>query len=594
MSAKTAETALPTDKASAAASLRPRSARLSLRLRLLLLLALAILPAIVAGTITAITRYEADLSETRAKLRALSVLAVNRHLQTFAETNRLLQTIAQLPQIVSLDPERCSPVLARVYADLADWQTNLVAVAPDKTIRCSALPMPPGRLYSNPVELQDVLAKRRFIVSGISVGGFSGERLISAAAPILGPNGTPIAAIVTGIRASYLNSQFNAYQLPEGSQLALVDRRGNAVLGAGSEQWRLPAPETIVRSLATGQMEFQHEAGEQPYLVVLHEIGDYGMFVLAALPTGATIEPITTRLLTDIGEIFAFTLLAGIGVLIGAQFLVLAPIGRFRRAVRGYRENGSTFAFDETGAPPEIAELAAEFRTMAQDVENRQENMKGLLRQRDLLVRETNHRVKNNLQIVASLLSLQSRRISEPGAKAQFDLARQRVATLALLHRHLYEQRDTETVNLRSFFTQLMSQLLSAYGQRARSVVSVVDMRVPPSVAIPLGLIVTEAVTNAMKYAFPDNRQGQLELIVTIANGRGHLTLRDDGIGVGEEVGGDRTGMGDILMRGFADQVSGTLNVDEAPGGGTRIQLDFDPGEPPERPESADDATIAD
>ena len=147
-----------------------------------------------------------------------------------------------------------------MYADLADWQTNLVAVAPDKTIRCSALPMPPGRLYSNPVELQDVLAKRRFIVSGISVGGFSGERLISAAAPILGPNGTPIAAIVTGIRASYLNSQFNAYQLPEGSQLALVDRRGNAVLGAGSEQWRLPAPETIVRSLATGQMEFQHEA----------------------------------------------------------------------------------------------------------------------------------------------------------------------------------------------------------------------------------------------------------------------------------------------------------------------------------------------
>jgi two-component sensor histidine kinase len=167
------------------------------------------------------------------------------------------------------------------------------------------------------------------------------------------------------------------------------------------------------------------------------------------------------------------------------------------------------------------------------------------------------------------------------------------VATLALLHRHLYEQRDTETVNLRTFFTQLMAQLLSAYGQRARSVVSVVDMRVPPSVAIPLGLIVTEAVTNAMKYAFPDSSTGQIELTVTIANGRGHLVLRDNGIGIGDDVGGDRSGMGDILMRGFADQVAGDLKVDEAPGGGTRIQLEFDPGEPPERAEAADDTTMA-
>ena len=72
---------------------------------------------------------------------------------------------------------------------------------------------------------------------------------------------------------------------------------------------------------------------------------------------------------------------------------------------------------------------------------------------------------------------------------------------------------------------------------------------------------------------------------------RFHLVLRDNGVGIGEEVGGDKSGMGDILMRGFADQVSGTLMVDEAPGGGTRIQLEFDPGEPPERPEPADGTT---
>ncbi|MGE0154644.1 MAG: sensor histidine kinase [Reyranellaceae bacterium] len=566
---------------------------LSLRLRLLLLLALAILPAVVAGSIMALTRYEADLSATRAKLRALSILAVNRHLQTLAETNSLLQTVAQLPDIVSLDAGRCSPVLKKVHADLAGRYTNLIAVTPDSVVRCSALAMEPERRYSNPADVRKVLSRRNFTVGGVTVGGFSGERLVSAAAPIATADGAVVGVIATGIKASFLNSQFNAYQLPDGSQLALVDRQGEALLSAGSESWRLPAPNAIVAALASGRLEFQHQAGAQPYLVVLNEIGDYDMFVLAALPSEAATGPVMLRLMTDIGVILAFTLLAGIGILIGAQLLVLAPIARFRRAVRDYRRHGGPFRFPAGGAPPEIAELAAEFDSMARDVELRQDNMKSLLRQRDLLVRETNHRVKNNLQIVASLLSLQSRRISEPAAKMQFDLARQRVATLALLHRHLYEQRDTETVNLRSFFGQLVAQLLAAYGQRARCAVSVVDMRVPPSVAIPLGLIVTEAVTNAMKYAFPDNRTGRIELRVSIVDGRGHLVLQDDGVGMNGDDGGDRSGMGDILMRGFADQVSGELKVDEAPGGGTRIQLDFDPGEPPERPDAHDDTTLA-
>jgi two-component sensor histidine kinase len=592
MSEKTADSGDLLDPQAEATAAKRAFGGLSLRLRLLLLLAVALLPAIIAGAVTAITRYEADLSETRAKLRALSILAVNRHLQTLAETSRLLQTVAQLPDVVSLNTQRCSPVLANVHADLTARYTNLVAVAPDAVIRCSAVAIEPGRRYSNSQEVQSVLSRNAFTVSGVTVGALSGERVISASFPITGPDGKPTGAMFTGIRASFLNSQFNAYQLPEGSQLALVDRRGQAIIGISSERSSMPAPETIVAALRTGRLEFPHQAGDLPYLVVLNEIGDYDIFVMAALPSQAMTGLVTSRLITDIIEILAFALLAGAGVLFGAHYLVLGPIGRFRNAVREYRRKGEAFRFAADGAPPEIAELAAEFESIASDVESRQENMKALLRQRDLLVRETNHRVKNNLQIVASLLSLQSRRISEPGAKAQFDLARQRVATLALLHRHLYEQRDTETVNLRAFFTQLMSQILSAYGQRAGSVVSVVDMRVPHSVAIPLGLIVTEAVSNAMKYAFPRNQDGQIELTVTVANGRGHLVLRDNGVGIGEE-GNDRSGMGDILMRGFADQVSGTLTVDEAPGGGTRIQLDFDPGEPPERPD-AHDTTIAD
>jgi len=575
---------------------RTKLGGLSLRVRLLLLLAVAILPAVVAGTITAITRYEAGLTETRANLRALSVLAVNRHLETLAETSRLLQTIANLPDIVSFDAQRCSTLLARQYGErdgeLARRYTNITAIDSENTIRCSALPMEPGRKYSNPKQLEAVLATKAFNIGGLTIGGFSNTRLLSAAAPLVAPDGRVVGAISTGIRAEYLESQFQAYKLPEGSKLALVDGAGGTLLNRGDYNWQMPTAPVIAAALTSGEREFMHDAGGQNYLVVLGRIGNYDMFVLAALPSDTATNAVTGRLLTDIGEIFLFALLAAMGVLFGAQLFVLAPIARFRGAVRAYRRDGSGFVFDSASAPVEIAELARDFESMAHDVDARQENMQALLRQRDLLVRETNHRVKNNLQIVASLLSLQSRRISEPGAKMQFDLARQRVATLALLHRHLYEQRDTETVNLRSFFTQLMAQLVSAYGQRAQSSVSVIDMRVPPSVAIPLGLIMTEAVTNAMKYAFPEGRRGRIDLSITVEDGRGHLVLCDDGIGIGDHAG-SYSGMGDVLMKGFAEQVSGTLTVEPAPGGGTRIALDFDPGEPPEQPDPPDETINA-
>ncbi len=593
MSAKTADTGSANNEAGPPPETALRGfGALSLRVRLLLLLAIAILPAVIAATVTAITRYEAGLNETRASLRALSVLAVNRQLETLAETSRLLQTLARVPEVAALDSPRCAAELARQYQELSYRYTNLAVVDPDGIVRCSALPMEPGRRYSHPAQLRDVLARRAFVVGGITTGGFSGERLLSAAAPVMDGRGRVIGIITTGIKATFLDSQFDSYRLPEGSQVALVDRSGMPLIESGGDTWRLPEANEIIAALASGELELQHRADGRPYLVVLDPIGDYDVYVLAALPDEATTSPVTGRLITDIGEIIAFTLLSAIGVLVGAQLLVLAPIARFRRAVRAYRADSSSFAFDTAAAPAEIAELANEFASMARDVEARQENMKALLRQRDLLVRETNHRVKNNLQIVASLLSLQSRRIAEPGAKSQFDLARQRVATLALLHRHLYEQRDTETVNLRSFFTQLMAQLLSAYGQRAHSSVSVIDVRVPPSVAIPLGLIVTEAVTNAMKYAFPGGQGGRISLAVTIENGRGLLVLQDNGVGL-QDPPDDRSGMGDVLMRGFAEQLSGTLVVDAPPDGGTRITLDFDPGEPPERPDPPDETVVS-
>lgn len=575
--------ARPEDRPAPRAAPRRSSGGLSLRVRLLLLVALAIAPAIVAGAFNAVTRYESGMIESRTSLRALSILAVNRHLETLAETNRLLQTVAKLPEVVRFDTGACPLVVRQLHRELAQRYTNITVVDRDGVIRCSAQDIGAGLSYSDLGHLKTVIEGNAFTVGTVRTGPVSGERVLTAGAPVGTSGQAPVGAVITGLRADFLNSLFDQYQLPDGSQFALVDRTGESLAGRSSDTWRLPSTDTLRQAIAANRTEFAHSAGGLDYLVVLNRIGDYDIHALTALPAASALSKVNSRLFADMAQVFVFLVLAIVGVLVGARLMVLQPIRRFHGAVRAYRrDGGASFDFDARGAPPEIVELADEFRTMAHDVEARQEKLRALVSQRDLLVRETNHRVKNNLQIVASLLSLQSRRIAEPAAKAQFDLARQRVATLALLHRHLYEQRDTETVNLNTFFTQLMAQLASAFGHRAETAVAVPDMRVPPSVAIPLGLIVTEAVTNAMKYAFPDGRRGRISLEVSVADGRGRLMLTDNGVGMAKDAA-SASGIGDVLMRGFAEQVSGTLKVEPAPGGGTRLDLDFQLEEPPER-----------
>ena len=120
---------------------------------------------------------------------------------------------------------------------------------------------------------------------------------------------------------------------------------------------------------------------------------------------------------------------------------------------------------------------------------------------------EVHHRVKNNLQVIASLLNLQASRIRVPEARAEFQAARDRVRALATLHRHLYADGELHTINMRSFLAELCGQLFQAMGElegtRIQMLIDAPELRMSSDQAVPLALIVTEAVTNSVRYAFP-------------------------------------------------------------------------------------------
>ena len=200
-----------------------------------------------------------------------------------------------------------------------------------------------------------------------------------------------------------------------------------------------------------------------------------------------------------------------------------------------------------------------------------------LLQQKELLFRELNHRVKNNLQLISSLLSVQSRRISDPAAREEFRTAQQRVRAIASLHSRLYQSMDgIECVDLQHYARDLVDQLralLLAERPEVQLVIDSQEFSIDVDRATSVGLIINELVSNAVKYAFVDKAAGRIVVELKTQDGTGILSVADNGRGRRAANGEDSTGVGLKLVSLFAAQLDGT--VTETGGSGLRVEVKF-------------------
>ena len=276
-------------------------------------------------------------------------------------------------------------------------------------------------------------------------------------------------------------------------------------------------------------------------------------------------------------------LLGVIAVTIGALLLVSRPLAQLNVRVDRWRAgagfDSDHYRIEDAGASREIRRLAIAFRRAAMMLRRQQARLATAIDQQELLMQEIHHRVKNNLQIVASLLNLQASRIRQPEARAEFQSARDRVRALATLHRHLYAHGEVHTINMREFLIELCGELFQAMGEKAgerlRLEIEAPELKMSSDQAVPLALIVTEAVSNAVKYAFPGGRRGAISVHLTADLDHAELEIYDDGVGIPagrvETEAGPRDGIGIQLIRGFARQLGATLQVEE--GDGTRYKV---------------------
>jgi two-component sensor histidine kinase len=198
------------------------------------------------------------------------------------------------------------------------------------------------------------------------------------------------------------------------------------------------------------------------------------------------------------------------------------------------------------------------------------------LKEKEILLRELHHRVKNNLQVITSLLSLQCGKLHDQTSRELFKECQQRIYAIALVHEKLYRAPSLGDLDLASYFRDLVQNLLRCYCVKSADVkprIIVEEASVGIDHLIPCGLIVNELVCNALKYAFPQGRSG--EVCVELRRIGGYVSLRvaDDGVGGLPSGVLSVNGVGQQIVKALVDQLSGKLEW--ANGRGTSATVTF-------------------
>lgn len=225
---------------------------------------------------------------------------------------------------------------------------------------------------------------------------------------------------------------------------------------------------------------------------------------------------------------------------------------------------------------------------VARDITERKEfenALKSSLEEKEVLIREIHHRVKNNMQIISSLLNLQKQYVNDEEASDVLLESQNRVRSMAMIHEKLYKTRNFSEINFADYIRSLVDDLFHSYGVNPAQIkkkMILEEVMLGLETAIPCGLIISELVTNTLKYAFPNHMGGEFKIELYFVDGLYHLIISDDGVGIPPQIDFDETEtLGLQLVHTLVNQLEGT--VDLIRNNGTEFKIIFRELDYPER-----------
>jgi two-component sensor histidine kinase len=549
----------------------------SLRIGLLVTVTIALLPIAALIVLQGLDRARHDMADARAQLAQTALAAATPEQNMLSSAEQILRALANISEVRDVTAD-CNHDLAEALRGLSFF-TNITRLDAGGTVVCAAVPASLGHSASQKAIWQEAIRSTGFVVSGEMLSPVDNQRVIAGMLPLRNERGRFEGALAIGLDLRWLDTMVRAGDLPKGSVVALFDRAGTVITSNRPDVARAlfarPNPANLAQE---GTPVSAKDSGGRAWTYATAPLVGRNIFVGFAMRESSLLGSTYVHAGADFLLPFLMIALTWIAIWIVTERQLTRWIVYLRRIAAAYRSGHYSIRPSLEHAPTEFRILGDALAEMAGAIQDRDRNLRDAVAQKTLLVREVHHRVKNNLQIVMSLLSLQAGRLHDPASQEALRQARARINALALVHRILYEIEDQSTVDIKRLIADLTEQTHEGFGgdrRDIRIVVDVIERTTSGDVAVPLALFTVEALTNAFKHAFPPEQDGgtinvRLE---TFGARQLRLSVEDDGMGfAGDEVD---TSIGARLITTFGQQVGGTAAMRSQKGQGTIAEIIF-------------------
>ena len=559
-----------------AAPHRPYAQRLGVRLAFAL--AVALLPLGLISGLQSRSLLEEARARSEAALLGETLLAAADESGLIRGARVAAQALASTMTALPDDAAECSRVMRRVLDQSGGAYSFVVFVPVSGNAQCNSRGEPLDltasarvvRMLADPKP--DAVVIRNAVVSGTSVLAF-GHPVFDDVGRYLGyvsismPHSVLEGAAVASAEAGFMNRL-------EPLAMITFDVQGNILTsstGLDDAPMRLPADRLLTDLATYGARTFvalSNNGTERVYAVFplvddqIFAIGSWPI-VVAAGPLSLFVSPYLMP-----GLMWAASLLVA---LLAAERLITRHIRALRRSITGFAAgNHRIEGLDMTDAAIEIRDVADAYVRMTDTILRDEAELENMVHQREVLLREVHHRVKNNLQLIASIMNMQMRQSHSVEAKSLMKGLQDRVMSLATIHRGLYQTTGLADVRADELLSDILRQILNmATGPSRRFAVTshFDDLRLIPDQAVPLSLLLTEALTNAIKYAGTSGT-GPVTLDVSLTRaGDGQAVLKvTNSMGDGAAPAGSGTGLGAQLLIAFVQQLGAQSEISIADG----------------------------
>jgi two-component sensor histidine kinase len=553
----------------------------TLRQRLQIIITLALLPVILVSLFQGVARARLDIANVHDRLLQSAQTVAGGDENLLAAAEQVLRAVGSLSDVRGMNGN-CDGMLSDTLIGVR-YFSNLTRIDAQGRVVCSAMALAKGLSVGDYAVFRAAQKTSGMAVSNEMISRVTGQRVIGAMLALQKADGSFDGTVAITLDVHWIDYMMRAAKLPKGAVVTVYDRSGkviatnNADVGAAIAKSALAGggdPDTV--SSAVDSRGDLWRYGNAPL------IGN-SIFVAFAMGESRLFGPTYLHVGLDFALPILMIGFAWFAIWLATDRQVTQWIAYLRRIAAAYRSGHYAIRPDLADAPAEFKLLGDALSEMAEGIQDRDRRLRENVEMKTTLIKEIHHRVKNNLQIVMSLLSIQANQVKDPGAKDALVQAQTRINALALVHRILNELEDQSFLDIKQLLEELSHQIAGGMSnERVRVEVDVPSRVVSGSIAVALALFTVEALTNIFKHAFPREREGVIRVTMTDAGGgKLRLAIADDGIGFPMDATGKS--VGSRLIKTFGLQLGGVSSVHSEPGRGTVVDLVFpDPDLKPE------------